>query len=223
MALLSWRFVPPLFGCSFGIWPVLFGLGCDAAGAGSEAVISTTGLWPAPEGTLYTLRMLTAGAAAGDDTATFDEASTLLAYVEAGGCAAGDGVRLALRAGVNWAAGTPEGAFHFAVTGAEASEGFALCGYETSGGTVVFLDSPLPLWDGNSVADGGTVSAGEWSISSTSVAEQPTYYGIFRSAARFEVSHVSGTPANWSITLAPQIGMIVLQTETYTADLVDVR
>lgn len=205
------------------LFPVLFAAGCDPAGAVGEAVISTSGLWSAPEGTLYTLRMLSAGAEAGADTAIFPEESSLLAYVEAGGCEAQDGVRLSLREGNNWAAATPIGGFHFALSGGDADAGLALCGYETEGGTIDYLDSPLPFWEGNGVAEDTPVSAGEWSLVATSVDEQPTYYGIFRSAARFEVSNASGSPAPWSLTLAPGFGMIVLQTETFTADLVRVR
>lgn len=186
-------------------------------------MISSSGLWSAPEGTLYTLRMLSAGAEAGADTAIFPEESSLLAYVEAGGCAAGDGVRLSLREGGSWAEGTPKGGFHFVLSGGDADAGLALCGYETEGGNVEYLDSPLPFWEGSGVAEGEAVSAGEWSLVATVVDEQPTYYGIFRSAARFDVSNASGSPAPWSITLAPGFGMIVLQTETFTADLVRVR
>lgn len=188
---------------------------CSGEAAGTSGSIDASALWPAEEGRLYTLRLGAAGAEPADDTGTLD--ALLLAYVEGGGCPAGDGWRLALREGDTWAEAEPRGALHF-----DAADGLALCGWEDESGASGSLDPALPFWTGTTAAE-GEGAAGSWSVRVSQHPDLATYYGVFPSATDFALSGPGEGPSGWALALVPDLGLAVLRTPAYTADLVHVR
>jgi len=196
---------------------------CAGGGLGSNEVIDASELWPAGEGTLYTLRRLDLGTSPGADTATLDLADAVLAYVEGAGCADASGWRLTLRAGENWDGGEPLGALHLVSADGDPAVSLALCGHEDALAQFSAVDPALPWWAGGTVQEAVATTAGDWSVTATRISELATYYGVFPEPVTFTLAGPGDGPSGWAVTLAPRVGLVMLQTSTYTGDLVDAR
>lgn len=202
---------------------VLALFGCGEGAGGSGAVIDASELWAVEPGTLYTMRRLDAGTPPAADTATLDATNHLLAYVEEGGCADQTGWRLTFRYGESWTSGSPEAGLHLSSPTGNPADALSLCGYDDALGTFSPVEPALPWWAGGRANDGATVTEGEWSVTATQQNQLVTYYGVFPVAASFALAGPGGGPSGWTLSLAPRVGLVLVETGAYTGDLVDVR
>lgn len=196
---------------------------CDGALGGTNQTLDATGFWPAAVGTFYTMRLLDAGASPVQDTAALDASALLLARVAEGGCADGTGIVLGLRSGDAWDDGEPRGDLHFSLPTANADESLALCGYADALGSAGTIDPPVVLWDGGKLVLGEEIAEGSWSVTTADASPTATYFGVFPDAVSFAIAGPGDGPSGWTMVLAPGTGLVVLETGTFTADLVNVR
>jgi len=188
--------------------------GCGPGGAAGGAGIDTSGLFPVEEGSFLAYRHLTAEAYADPAQASeLDPDDLLLSRYERGG-ACGDW-RVELRLGAAWDGASPLGALLF-----QDGPGLAICGSEDETGAVDTLDAPLPLWvTGSVLEDGGRATAGGWTVTARRAADVQTYFGLFPQTVAFLLEG-EGPLDTWELQFADGFGLVLLTTESYTADLV---
>lgn len=201
------------------MWSWLALAACDGGGAGNEAAIDTTALFPAEDGRYHAFRPDVAAAedTAGDTAASSLENLLFLRWEEAQGC---DGAawRVELRTGPAWESGTPSGAVHFDNAG-----GLSICAYEEPKGDPVALDPAIPLWTAADLLDGSSLTAGAWTTQVARETEISTYYGTFPKAVSFAMAGGGGVLDGWTLHLAPDVGPILIETPDLTMDLVYFR
>jgi hypothetical protein len=193
--------------------------GCAVGEGAKNAGIDTAALWPAEDGRFQVYRHLTADAyAASDATTALDEDDLLFSSYGTGGCADGSGWRVELRAGGAWESATAEGALLVDDAG-----GLALCGWEDASGASEPYDPPVVLWsDGTKLSDGDTVASGDWSVTARREQDLPTYLGIFPNVVAFELDG-DGALGGWTLHFATDAGIVLMENDAYTADLVYTR
>lgn len=192
-------------------------LGCSGGGGGGTADIDTSALFRT-DIEFQAFRHLEAGEY-GDPVVAdvLDEEDLLLARFDTDGCDAA-AWRVALRTGGAWEAATPIGAIHLDDAG-----GLAICAWEDADGTVNPFSPPITLWtDADGIGDGETIVSGDWSTTASRREEVATYFGRFPLAASFALAG-SGALDQWTLTMAPDFGLILLESPDFTADLVYTR
>jgi hypothetical protein len=187
---------------------------CDGGGSGGSADIDTSTLFPT-DLTFQAFRHL--APADYEDASmvnTLDEKDLVMARYEQTGCG-GDAWRVELRTGGAWESATPIGAIHF-----DDAKGLAICEWEDADGTPTTFDPVVTLWeDPPGVTEGEPVTSGSWSSTATREQDLSTYFGRFPVAASFALSG-SGELDGWTLTMAPDFGLVLIRASDFTADLV---
>lgn len=190
---------------------------CGPGGGAGGAGIDTSGLFPVEDGSFLAYRHLTAEAYADPEQASaLDPDALLLTRYERGG-ACGDW-RMELRLGASWDGAAPVGAVLF-----EDGLGLAICGFEDEEGALDELEPAVPLWvTGSVLADGAAKQTNGWTVTARRATDVPTYFGLFPQTVAF-VLEGDGPLDAWELQFADGFGLVVLTTESYTADLVYTR
>lgn len=186
---------------------------CDGSGSTGVGDIDTSTLFP-EDITFQAFRHL-APAEYGDPTVAdvLDEEDLLMSRYEEGGC---DGAawRVELRTGGAWDSASPVGAIHF-----DPAAGLAICEWESADGTPTTFSPPITLWEEPPGLTEAGVTSGDWTADATRQQDVSTYFGRFPTAVSFALSG-SGELDGWTLTLAPDYGIVLIQASDFTADLV---
>jgi len=192
-------------------------LACGSSSSQQSQNIETSGFWNASNERFQAYRVLDAGANPAKDTGFLNENLLLNQYQEAAGCD-GAGWRVEFRQGSTWNNADSAGALHFFD-----ANGLAICAYEDEEGNEVSVDGTVVLWDDQPLGDGQTIDSNAWSVTATQEEDVVTYYGVFPSATAFAIEGSGGTPSGWTLWFADEAGLILIENDDFTADLVYYR
>lgn len=196
---------------------LLFAVACTDAGGSTDGSFDTSKLFPAEDGSFAAYRHLAPGSSTAPGDTGLDESDLLFARLETGGCG-GDAWRIELRTGGVWDTAAALGALHLTD-----AAGLAVCAYESADGTLESYDPAAALWNtGEPLADGEPVVSGGWTVTPTGEEDLTTYFGVFPRAVAFTLAG-SGALDGWVLHLAPDFGIVLVEADTFTADLVYTR
>jgi hypothetical protein len=141
----------------------------------------------------------------------------VLTETQEGGCDLDRKWRYEIRNGESWTSSDFVTALHF-----NDSSGLEICGYEEDDGTLMILDPAVELWSSRTVEDGAVVDSGEFSVTASVLDDLVTYYGVFSKAVAFDIEGpVDGLTAR--LVFVSDMGLVLVRTHEFTADLVYVR